>query len=273
MARSEADAAELHAQVARWREQRISVHELTSGEISEAQPGLRPSPAPGAVFHLPDESQLRNPRHVQALVAACRRRGVMIENQQTVERLEVGGDRVTAVHTHTARFTAGNICLTAGCWSAGLAAQLNFYPAIKPVRGQIALVATPQPLVTHVINEGRRYLVPRADGRLLIGSTEEDAGFDKQPTVDGIQELLRFAETLVPAVRDAHFERGWAGLRPASADGLPYLGRVPRFANTFIAAGHYRHGLQLSPATAMVMSDLICGRDPQLDLRPFAPNR
>jgi glycine oxidase len=134
-------------------------------------------------------------------------------------------------------------------------------------------LATELPLLTHVVNEGRRYLVPRADGRLLVGSTEEDVGFDGQPTADGIQALLEFAATLVPALKTAHFERGWAGLRPASADGLPYLGRVPRYENAFIAAGHFRSGLQLSPGTAVVMSRVICGREPQFDLAAFAADR
>ncbi len=141
------------------------------------------------------------------------------------------------------------------------------------MRGQIVLLASDPPLLTHVINEGPRYLVPRADGRLLIGSTEEEAGFDRATTTAGVQGLLEFAKSLVPAVSEARFERAWAGLRPASLDGRPYIGRVPRIENAILAAGHFRSGLQLSPATAVAIASLILEREPPVDLSAFAPDR
>ncbi len=273
LARDHAAAAELRRQAAAWRQQGLSVVEVPSDEIAARQPELLPKPSLHTAYFLADECQVRNPRHLQALIAACRRREVSIECNQTVERFSIAGNRVAEVHSRTDRFVAGSVCLAAGCWSALLAAQLGIAPAIKPVRGQIALLATDRPLLSHVVNEGRRYLVPRDDGRVLVGSTEEDVGFNRQPTADGIQGLLEFAASLVPALHRARFERGWAGLRPASADGWPYLGRLPRYENAFIAAGHFRSGLQLSPGTAVTMGRLIRQRDPQLDLSPFAPER
>jgi glycine oxidase len=273
LARDQAAAAELRQQAAARRQLGLSVVEVPPAEIAARQPELLPDPSPQAAFFLADECQVRNPRHLQALIAGCRRRQVSIECNQAVERFGIAGDRVAEVHSRTNRFAAGSVCLAAGCWSAGLAAQLGIEPAIKPVRGQIALLATDRPLLAHVVNEGRRYLVPRDDGRMLVGSTEEDVGFNRQPTADGIKGLLELAASLVPALGSARFERGWAGLRPASADGLPYLGRLPRYENAFIAAGHFRSGLQLSPGTAVTMGRLICQRDPQLDLSPFAPAR
>jgi glycine oxidase len=120
---------------------------------------------------------------------------------------------------------------------------------------------------------GSRYLVPRPDGRVLVGSTEEDVGFEKRTTAAAIAELLLLASHLVPGLASAHVERCWAGLRPGSPDGLPFLGAVPGFDNLFVAAGHFRAGIQLSPATALVMKELLLGQAPTLPMEPFRLDR
>ena len=135
------------------------------------------------------------------------------------------------------------------------------------------LLALARPIVSRIINEGSRYLVPRDDGRLLVGSTEEDAGFDKSTTAGGMAGLLEFALGLVPDLAAAQIERSWAGLRPSTSDGLPYLGRVPELENAFIAAGHFRAGLQLSTGTAVVLSQLIRGLEPAIDISSFRVDR
>ncbi|MEQ9070698.1 MAG: FAD-dependent oxidoreductase, partial [Gimesia chilikensis] len=124
-----------------------------------------------------------------------------------------------------------------------------------------------------VIESGKRYLVPRSDGRLLIGSTERDIGFNKQNTAEGVAGLIEFAQALVPALREARFERAWAGLRPRSIDGLPYLGFVDGFENLLMAAGHYRDGLQLSPITARLIRQLICEEPTDVPLDAFSCSR
>jgi glycine oxidase len=111
------------------------------------------------------------------------------------------------------------------------------------------------------------------DGRVLVGSTEEDVGFDKANTDDGVAGLLQFAHRLIPSWQGAAVERTWAGLRPSTPDGLPYLGRVPALRNAFVAAGHFRSGIYLSPATAVVMSALIRGEQPPVDLAAFHIDR
>jgi glycine oxidase len=137
----------------------------------------------------------------------------------------------------------------------------------------MVLLACEKPPLVHIIMDGIRYMVPRDDGRVLVGSTEEDAGFDKRPTGEGIEGLMRFALELVPSLRSAAFERCWAGLRPGTADRLPYLGAIPSLDNGFVAAGHFRSGLQLSPATAVVMAQMIRGEKPEIDLGAFAVER
>ena len=140
------------------------------------------------------------------------------------------------------------------------------------MRGQIVLLACPQRPFRHVIECGPRYLVPRDDGRVLIGSTEESVGFNKQNTAEGLRGLLSFAEELVPSLRDALFERAWAGLRPRTVNGMPYIGRLPGQESLFVAAGHFRAGLHLSPVTGRVVSQLIMGEPPIVDVSALAPS-
>jgi glycine oxidase len=135
------------------------------------------------------------------------------------------------------------------------------------------LLRLPRPAFSHVINEGSRYLVPRDDGRVLVGSTEEEVGFDKRTTEEGLRELRQLACSLVPALSDASLEQSWAGLRPASFDGFPYLGRLPELVNAFVAAGHFRSGLYLSTGTAVVMRQLICSGESSIALDAFRVGR
>jgi glycine oxidase len=124
-----------------------------------------------------------------------------------------------------------------------------------------------------IVLAGKRYLVPRDDGRVLVGSTEEDAGFNAATTVTAISGLLRFATELAPALGEAVVERCWAGLRPGNGDGMPTLGRLPAFDNLWVAAGHFRAGLQLSAVTGLVMADALAGRSTHIGLEPFRPGR
>ena len=144
---------------------------------------------------------------------------------------------------------------------------------IFPIRGQMVMFKCERPPITRIINDGPRYLVPRDDGRVLVGSTEEEVGFDKRTTDDALSELVDLARSLVPALREAPIEHTWAGLRPASFDGLPYLGPLPGLKNATIAAGHFRSGLYLSTATAVVLSQYLRGETPQIDLAPFRVGR
>ena len=115
--------------------------------------------------------------------------------------------------------------------------------------------------------------MPRRDGLILIGSTEEDAGFVKQNTTEGVAELLSFAKTLIPSLAQAEVVRTWAGLRPGSPDELPLLGVAPGYSNLFVGAGHFRSGLQMSPATGRILADLMLGTTPEISLDGFQPDR
>lgn len=272
LARHAAAAAELAEAAALWRRQGLRVEELDGRRLREIEPHLAPAVA---AYLLGDEAQLRNPRHLKALGAACVGRGVEVSPGVEAEEFVVHNRRVTGVRTAQGTLSAAAICICGGAWSRALAVRLGIEPApaIRPVRGQIALLAAEAPLLGRVINDGPRYLVPRNDGRVLVGSTEEEAGFHKQTTAAAIQDLLRLAIELAPRLAAARLERCWAGLRPATADGLPYLGPLPGLDNAFIAAGHFRQGLLLAPATAVVLAQVISGQPPAIDLQPFRVDR
>jgi glycine oxidase len=286
LARAPGEAASLAGWAAALRDEGIEAVRLSAKELGEIEPGIelrgaelsdsaRVShrlPTQHSAIFLPDEAQLRNPRHLKALVAACEKAGVKIIPHVAPSEFCIRENELTEVCTSAGSVRARQYCFTAGAWTGQLLARLGINTGILPIRGQIVLFrcksASGGP-ITHIINEGSRYLVPRDDGRVLAGSTEEEVGFDKRTTEEAISELAEFARSLVPALREADVERTWAGLRPGSYDGLPYLGRLPGLKNAYVAAGHFRTGLFLSPATAVVMSQLLRGEKPQIDLGPF----
>ena len=272
VARSAGEKASLLGMIPALEEQKIRAEILTPIEAVRIEPGLEGVELSAACL-LPDEAQLRNPHHLQALAVACQKLGVEFNENVSAERIDISNDEVAAVECEQGRFEANRICLTAGAWTYRLLNDLNVTTGIMPVRGQMVLFQTEQPPIKHILNEGPRYIVPRRDGRVLVGSTEEEVGFDKNTTDEHITELTRLARDLVPSLRTATVEHTWAGLRPGSFDGFPYLGQIPGVPNAFVAAGHFRSGLWLSPATAVVMSQLIRGENPAIDLTPFRVGR
>lgn len=273
LGRTYGERAALDAWANLAREEGMPIQPVPIEEMNVREPGLYLGHGNGwkiqNVYLDPDEAQLRNPRHLQALVAACRLAGVDIVRQTEAQELVVKNGRIVELNSTRGAMRAGRYCFTAGAWTGKLLAALGTAVNVLPIRGQMVLFRCDQPPIRRIVNEGSRYLVPRDDGRLLAGSTEEEVGFDKRTTEEGIAELTAFARQLVPVLADAEIERTWAGLRPASLDGLPYMGRLPGLDNALVAAGHFRSGLYLSPAVAVVMSQLLRDEQPQIDLTPL----
>ena len=200
-------------------------------------------------------------------------RGVVCKSDCPAMHLETRNRQVTGVQMAQGFAAAGSVLIAAGAWTDSLLAQTHWRPGICPVRGQMVLLHTIEPLLRNVLLNGARYVVPRPDGHVLIGSTEENAGFNKQTTAEAVEQLLHFGCDLVPGLKAASVERSWAGLRPGTPDGLPYIGRVPGFDNLYVAAGHFRAGIQLSPATGLVMKELIMGQRLSVPLEDFRIDR
>lgn len=224
---------------------------------------------------VPAEAQVRNPRRLRALVAACRAVGVRIEAGAEVTRLEGGRDRsrLAAVQTARQRYAADAFCLAAGCWTPALARRATSHAPGRPVRGQMLVLSPGGFRLDRIIHRYPFYAVPRRDGRVLIGATVEDAGFENQTTAEARATLLDAARAIDGRLAGAEIEAHWSGLRPASDDTLPQIGPLPGWENAWVASGHHRSGLQLAPPTAEIISSMIRGVASGLPTEAFDPAR
>jgi glycine oxidase len=226
-------------------------------------------------YYEPRLLQVRPPRLLRALLASVARRGGVVRGHDPVLDIVVERERVIGVRTSTGIIHSDEVVLAAGASAGDLARRtLGVTIPVRPIRGQIVLLETSSPREGPLLlGTDGRYLIPRADGRILAGSTFEDVGFDCNVTARGVQHILAGALRLAPSLAGARVAATWAGLRPQSPDRLPYLGRVPGLGGLVVAAGHFRDGILLTPVTAEVVSDVIAGRTATIDLSPFAPQR
>ncbi|HQS82293.1 MAG TPA: FAD-dependent oxidoreductase [Thiobacillus sp.] len=218
---------------------------------------------------LPGIAQVRNPRLVAALRAAVVQLGGVIREQCPATGVLTQGGRVTAVQTAAETFPADAVVLATGAWSGLGLAGLAATPQIRPIRGQMLLFKLAPGVLDTILYRNGLYLIPRRDGHVLVGSTLEDAGFDKSTDGATRQRLHAEAAELLPALAAMQPVRHWAGLRPGSPDNIPVIDRHPDFGNVFVNTGHYRYGVTLAPASAELLVDLMEGRTPVLDPTPY----
>lgn len=218
---------------------------------------------------LPDIAQIRNPRLLKSLKAYLLQLGVKIVEQVTLDNIVFAGDKVTEVHTSQQRFGLQQLVISAGAWSAELLQsclpEAGPGLAIKPVKGQMLVFGAEANTLSQMVLDADQYLIPRRDGSILAGSTVESVGFDKTTTAEAKQALYEFATGLLPELKRYPVTQHWAGLRPASPQGVPTIGLHPRFTNLAINVGHFRNGLVMGPASAQLLADLILQRPLALD--------
>ena len=242
--------AELHAALglpSRW---------VGPRECRSLEPGL--SPRVRGAIHAPRDHQADPAATVRALAAACRGAGVELREHVEVAALVRSGGRVTGVGTATAEVAAGAVVVAAGAWSAALAPD---GPPVRPVKGQIAALRAPDPSLApaHIVRTPRCYLLARDDGRVVLGATVEERGFDATTTADGVFRLLEAAREVIPDIGDLEWTGVRAGLRPGTPDNLPVVGRGTADGLVW-ATGHYRNGVLLAPLTGEAVADLLDGR-------------
>ncbi|MEZ4295208.1 MAG: glycine oxidase ThiO [Polyangiaceae bacterium] len=250
---------------------------IDGGEARGMEPALSEAIAGAVLF--PADCRIDPPALLRAIEGAARRARVTFDPPAEVTGLRIEGDRaVGAVLASGEEVRAGAVVLAAGAWSllpgCGLSEKV-----IEPVRGQmmeLRAIATAgdgeRRLLDRVVFGPDAYLSPRDDGRILVGATVERAGFRKAVTARGIHGLLGGAMALVPALAEAEIARTWAGLRPATPDGAPLIGRG-HVRGLVVAAGHFRNGILLSPLTGELVAELVLGEEPRVDLSPFAVDR
>ena len=209
-----------------------------------------------------------------ALLQAFRHRGGDLASGSNVLSVDFEGSALV-VKTEQTTYHAEKVVNCCGAW----AGQIGDHGIpTRPVKGQmlsVVPIANPDPhppILRHVVRAPEVYMVPRSDGRIIIGSTLEEAGFDKHVDPDVIHVLHQAAAAVLPTVKDMRIHEAWAGLRPGTPDGRPLLGKMSQ-PGSYVAAGHYRDGIMLAPVTAEILAALILEENPGLDLRPFAPNR
>lgn len=286
LARSQAERATLRGNCLWWDELGIEYERLTKEQVGSLSEAVAPGDSGIGVvdyYWVARDAKLRNPRHLAALKAACEKLGVELYPNNEIVRVLHDGGMLQGVECHAGApgesigqgrtFHADRYCFATGAWTAPLLGGLGIETGIYPVRGQMLLYRWDRIPFPFVVNEGHRYLVPREDGRVLVGSCEEEVGFVKGTTPAVLEGLRDWAWSVCPGLEHATLELEWSGLRPGSIDAFPYLGTLYPYRNAYVAAGHFRHGLHWSTATAVLMGQHMRGEKTSIDLQPFRIQR
>jgi len=259
------------AQALAWAERHQ--RPLRAVDISAAYDAV-PVLGPGfkRAIYMAGVANVRNPRLVKSLKAAllAMPNVTLREHCQITGFVQQGG-RVTGVQTADGVLAADEVVLSAGAWSGDLLRTLGLALPVEPVKGQMILFKCAEDFLPSMVLAKGRYAIPRRDGHILVGSTLEHAGYDKTPTGDALQSLKASAVELLPELEGATVVAHWAGLRPGSPEGIPYIGPVPGHAGLWLNCGHYRNGLVLAPASCQLFTDLLTGAEPIIDPAPYAP--
>jgi glycine oxidase len=246
--------------------------ELLDAEgLARVAPAAARGEGPGA--WLPDIGQIRNPRFLDALVADLERVGVELLDRAGEVKLQPVGNGVAVEAGRHGRLEAAEVVIAAGAWSGSLVAPLGLELPLRPVRGQILWYMLPRPVLGQMLMREGRYVIPRQDGVVLVGSTLEEAGFDNATTAEAARELQEAAAGMMPLLGTLAVQGQWAGLRPGSPEGVPMIGRVPGVEGLWLNTGHFRNGVNLAPGSAELLEALLGGDAPPLDPGPYDPAR
>jgi glycine oxidase len=252
--RLRASAAQ-HGAVMQW---------MDAASARRREPGL-PASIEGAL-HVPQHGYVVVPALTDALVWAALRHGAQLEAAHRVTGVRASGSSMSVLTEDGTVWPAGQVVLAAGSWSGQVDLEQTTAAAVRPIRGQLLHLRWDGTPPAHIIWGPDCYVVPWENGTVLVGATVEDVGFDERATAAGVHGLLTAVCELLPDASRASFIEVRAGLRPATADGLPFIGRSPRWPNLLYATGHFRNGILLAPLTAQFVADLVIdGReDPML---------
>ena len=224
---------------------------------------------PDEALWLPDVAQVRNPRLGQVMRGAAVAAGIRIVEAAEVLAMQPEGRTIRRVSTTQGEFSAAGIIVCAGAWSGVLPGMETLGSRVFPVRGQMLLFKLSPGILRNIVLRDGAYLIPRQDGHILAGSTLEWTGFDKSTTQAARQNLLAFASGILPALNEQSLVMQWSGLRPGSPGNLPLIAALPDYDNLFVNSGHFRYGVTMAPGSALLLADLIEGRQPAIDASPY----
>jgi glycine oxidase len=266
-----ASAAELHAGNAWQRKRGLQVERLGARELARLEPALSPKLSGGVRFA--GDARVEPKALLRALHIAALGRGVLFRSGAFVRRVVVEGERAVGVALDDGSvLRAKNVVVAAGSWTSlidGLGLPTG---RVVPARGQIVELELPAPPLSHVVFGPGAYLVPRDDGRILLGSTLEFVGYEREVTAGAVRDLLTHATALVPALERAGLRATWSNFRPYTPDELPLLGRT-KINALFLSTGHYRNGILLAPISAEIVRAAVLGQRAPVSLAAFRPER
>ena len=245
----------------------VEVQALAAAAVQAADPGL--AAVSGPALLLPAVAQVRNPRLCAALRAQLDQLGVQLHEHSPVQRLRLAHGRIEGVETAQATLRTDRVVIAGGAWSAELLRGTGTTLPVTPVRGQMILFETRPGLVKHIVYSDGYYLVPRRDGRVLAGSTLEYTGFNKATTPEARALLAAQAVRIAPVLADYPVIRHWAGLRPGTRDGIPFICEHSEISGLYLNAGHFRNGVVMGPASARLLVDRMLGRDSFTEFAPY----
>lgn len=223
---------------------------------------------------LPGIAQARNPRLVKSLKQDLINKGATIRENCKVKAATIHNNRITAIETESGQLPVKQLIVSAGAWTGQLFRQLfpdlsTGTPKIAPVKGQMLLFEARADTLPYMVLDDDQYLIPRRDGKILAGSSVEQDDFNKTTSTEMRERLANFAYRLMPSLKNFPLIHHWAGLRPGTEHGIPYIDRHPEIINLCINAGHFRNGLAMGPASAQLMADLILNRAPKVAPEPY----
>jgi glycine oxidase len=255
VATREAEIPELHALEGEARAAGVRCTLLDAAQLRDLEPSLTTAAVAGAL--IPDHGVVLPTSLLNALTAAATRRGASFTTERRVERVVPRAADGFELQTSRGPLLARRVVVAGGAWSSQLAIDGIPPLPVRPVRGQLVNLTSPGPPLRTVLWGPRCYVAPSSDGRLSVGATMEDAGFEERATAAGVRDLLDAATALVPALSQASFLGVRVGLRPAAPDDMPVIGRSGKYRGLFYATGHFRNGILLAPLTGRVVADLV----------------
>ncbi|NYT46691.1 MAG: FAD-dependent oxidoreductase [Candidatus Methanofishera endochildressiae] len=219
-------------------------------------------------------AQVRNPRLLKALKQDLLQRGVNIIENCGIEKVQINNNRITEIASKAETYAVNSVVITAGAWTGQLCKQLFGNPEevlveVFPVKGQMLILDAGVNTLDTMVLENNQYLIPRRDGKILCGSTVEYTDFDKSTSAKAEKSLVEFARKLFPALESAPIIHHWAGIRPGTQKGIPYIDKHPQISNLAINAGHFRNGFAMGPASAQLLYEIITSQPTTIDARLY----
>lgn len=272
LAFDDGDASRISERVRWQRNAGLEAVTLSGAETRRTEPFVSPEVIGGALF--PNDWQVDNRKLLSALRRYADLRGISVVEQTTVNSLKINNGVVTGAITSGGEISASKTLLATGAWTSLI--KIGAFPvpiAVKPIRGQMIAFRTAKRLFERVVYSTSGYMVPRADGRVLIGATSEDVGFNKDISAIATAGLIETASKIAPALSSLPVIEEWAGLRPAGPDQMPILGEFSGVQGLYVATSHYRNGILLAPRTAELIADLMIDERRSPYLEAFGPDR